>query len=178
MGESHDAEAGALVETGAERVVHHQFGFAHAAALVCFALLFLSTITLPSLDPAPQQVSAVTRNDDPALMQWDEFTPSDEERLYKLLDRAPALFRQQSRRPPGKVERPAAVDARVDDAFAALDRSNLKQLDAFLAKHREHAYAVAQGYIVQVDAWRKEAQWAAEEARLRKEQNAVEWSYD
>ena len=168
MGELPEAKADA--PTGAARVVRHQFGFAHAAALVCLALLFLPPLTLPRLDTGdsdPLRTVATT-------ILAPEQTPS--------YDGIPERPMGETTVPP-RVSSPdeakkAPIDPRVDKAFAALNRKNLEQLEAFLAKHREHAYAIAQGYIVQVDAWRKEAEWAAEEAELKKKQSAVELSYD
>lgn len=64
----------------------------------------------------------------------------------------------------------------IDDAFASLDQTNLKQLNKFIEKYWNHKHAIARGYVARAESWREAARWHAENEEER--QKSVEWVFD
>lgn len=154
-------------DAGEGRVVRYRFGLPHAAVIASAVVLSVTALT-----PMPERVEVAGKNPaaffEPRGLD-NAWTDADIEYLRNV-------FQPPVPQPAPRNEPPH--DPKVQAAFDALDHTNLRQLDAFLAAYRAHAYAEARGYVAQVDAWRAAAQALAEEARLKKEQSEAEWDYD
>jgi len=150
---------------GHERVVRYRFGLREAAVILCAGALAVAVLNVPApIEPATETPALLLPPQD-AVQVWTE---SDIQVLRNAFSKpAPS---SEPKVPPG--------DPRVDEAFAALNHANLRELDAFAAAYRTNPYAIAQGYVAQVDKWREAIRWHAEEARLKKEQSEAVWDYD